>query len=175
MRKVLLLFVLMPCLAFTQDCKSLFEVVRDKFTKQDYLYGKIQIVSNNGKTIQWQMSVDEYRGNPRCPYLMVTAIQDGVLNCIDFDAEILLLLENGKKISLHNATKYNCDGSVVFLFKTIGSGSKEFIKHLKILSKTKVEAIRMPFSAGKYDYELTRDQSSVLLTAFQCANANAKK
>lgn len=175
MRGFAFVFLLFPLICTSQDCKGLFEVVKDKFTKQDYLYGIPQTIENKGKKIKWRMSVDEFRDTPRCPYLLVTALQDDVLNCIDYDAEIWLLLENGKKVVQHNATKYNCDGSVVFLFQTTGVKSKVYIKDLKTLSKTRVTAIRIPFSTGKFDYELTAQQSTVLLTAFQCANANAKK
>ncbi|MGN6494315.1 MAG: hypothetical protein ACTHLE_20140 [Agriterribacter sp.] len=121
------------------------------------------------------MSVDEFRGNPRYPLLTVSVSDPEVLNCIDYNAEIILLLENGKKLEHKNAAKYNCDGMVVFLFPTTGSDSRDGLKRLKTLSKTKVSAIRIPFSTGKYDFDLTPEQGRVMLESFQCALANAKK
>lgn len=160
---------------YSQDCKSLFVVTKDKFTKQDYLTGIPHIIENRGKKLTWRMSVDEFRGNPRYPLLTVSVSDPDVLNCIDYNAEIILLLENGKKLEHKNAAKYNCDGMVVFLFPTTGSDSRDGLKRLKTLSKTKVSAIRIPFSTGKYDFDLTSEQGKVMLESFQCALANAKK
>lgn len=142
-------------------CNEYVERVKDKMTGQTIITGKFFIVSDDmGKTgfgigtgvVQSSNSI----------YLRIKPY--GASSCIEKDALILILFDDGSKLTLKNEYDFNCDRDVVVYFGGF-SGKKRIFDEL---TTKKIETLRVWTSGGYVQKDFSEENQTTLLNSFRC-------
>lgn len=84
--------------------------------------------------------------------------------CIKKDAQMIVLLKNGERLTFTNNTDYNCKGNFFVYFSDMNYSFDKF----KLLASKEIDAIRVWTEDEFIDVNLNTKQSTELLSIFKC-------
>ena len=128
-----LMMCLMTMVSFGQTSKDSVYVVKetDAMSGKTYVYGnRAFIVANDAGKVGFR--VDTYIKDD-LSFGMITVTMVGIGNCNEND-EIIILFENGEKITKKSWKKFNCDGEAYFNMNE---------KEIQLLRTQPISKIRM--------------------------------
>jgi hypothetical protein len=109
-----LMMCLMTMVSFGQTSKDSVYVVKatDDMSGKTYVYGNRDFIcANDDGGIGFRIST--YINSKNLSFSMITATMVGIGGCNEND-EIIILFENGEKITKKSWKKFNCDGEAYF-------------------------------------------------------------
>lgn len=130
---ITLLMCLMTMVSFGQTSKDSVYLVKetDVMSGKTYVYGnRVFIVANDARKIGFR--VGTYIKND-LSLGMITVTMVGIGNCNEND-EIIILFENGEKITKKSWKEFNCDGEAYFIMNE---------KEIQLLRTEPISKIRM--------------------------------
>ena len=163
--KYIIIFLIATNSLFSQfSCDSLVEVKLDKFAKKEKIMGRNPIIC-----------ADE---NQKGFVILPKLIDDDIMiyfaivpkKCVD-DVKVYFLMDNDNLIKATNRYKFNCDGLLGIQIGYYGmsdDNAKEFYVR-------KIKSIRIELDDKFIDFDLTEEQSTLLMATLNCLQYRKKK
>jgi hypothetical protein len=150
----------MPSVKAAMTCKDLIQTVTDKMTGAKYIAAIKPIeISTDSKT---GFTVSLLIGKDGGPIMDIKVF--GMGGCMDENAKINCLFEDGDRMEILANNKFNCDGDVSVHFGGIYGKNDQLAK----LSNTKLTALRVWGSKGFQERDLTPDNAARVVETLRC-------
>jgi hypothetical protein len=149
-----------PSVKTVLTCGDLIQTVTDKMTGATYIAAQrpIEISADNKTGFTLSLRAGQEGG----PVMNIKVF--GMGGCMDENARINCLFDDGERMEFQADNKFNCDGDVSILFGGIHGKKDQLAK----LSTTKLTALRVWGSKGFLERDLTADNAARVLETLKC-------
>ena len=108
-----LIMCLVSAVSFGQNLDSVYVIKEiDSMNGKTYVYGNRNFIcADDNEKIGFKISA--YINSDKLSFSMITAIMSGIGSCNEND-EIIVLFENGAKITKRSFNEFNCEGKAYF-------------------------------------------------------------
>ena len=148
-------------------CHSIISTNNDRMTGEvsiDQIEPSIAKDSVNGYTIAMKF---RYLYSQKDIFMVLRIIGSNI-SCIEEYSDVYFLFEDGSRSTMTNRNKFNCQGQALLRFDDIFDGRR----HVDILSKKNVIAIRVNGMNSYYECDFTKAESIRFKQSLRCIKNN---
>jgi hypothetical protein len=161
MKKILLYLIFLPAFCFSQNCDTLLQTSKDKFTDEVFAQFKHPVLIVNKNKEKCYMDIIYSNRN----LIVSVTIKSNTFKCTDDKVGMVFFVaDNGEKMQVYNETSFNCDGQSFLYIK----GHLENVKFGQYLRTQLLSAIRISGINSSAEFDISKKNAEKIKSGAIC-------